>query len=169
MIAYGLPGPPRQPCCSRDRLSDGQDNNAAVLGRAVDRARSLSLAGGFLPRPVPDRAQDQPIAHGDRPTALHAGIRACRRLEWPRPGRLYAVVRELRFARYGLALPRLLSEESGNCRRIDAAAAADRLSDRLRHGARSPPLAAGGVRIGGTAVLDIVPDPHLCVDQHSPT
>ena len=43
---------------------------------------------------------------------------------------------------------------------------ADRLSARLRHRARAAPPAAAAGDAGGAAVLDLVPDPHLCLDQH---
>ena len=43
---------------------------------------------------------------------------------------------------------------------------ADRLSDRLRHGAAAAALAGRGDDAGDRAVLDLVPDPHLCLDQH---
>src|SRR5215813_7527880 len=140
-----------------------------MLGRAVDRARSLSLACRLLPPPVPDRTQDQPLAYGDRPAALHARIRFRRQLERLRTSALRTLVRKLRLARFRLALPRVLSQEPRSRGRIDAAAAADRLSDRLRHGARPAALAADHIRLGGATVLDIVPDPHLRVDQHPAT
>ena len=43
---------------------------------------------------------------------------------------------------------------------------ADRLSHRLRHGAAAAALAGRGDDAGDRAVLDLVPDPHLCLDQH---
>ena len=43
---------------------------------------------------------------------------------------------------------------------------ADRLSHRLRHGAAAAALAADRDDAGDRAVLDLVPDPHLCLDQH---
>ena len=43
---------------------------------------------------------------------------------------------------------------------------ADRLSHRLRHGALAAALAADRHDARHRAVLDLVPDPHLCLDQH---
>jgi hypothetical protein len=44
----------------------------------------------------------------------------------------------------------------------------DRLSHRLWHGAVAEALAGGGAGAGDPAVLDLVPDPHLRLDQHPP-
>ena len=44
--------------------------------------------------------------------------------------------------------------------------AADRLSGRLCARARAAPLAGRAGAAGGAAVLDLVPDPRLCVDEH---
>ena len=41
------------------------------------------------------------------------------------------------------------------------------VSARLWHCARAKAVAAGAVHAGSAAVLDLVPDPHLCLDQHS--
>ena len=43
---------------------------------------------------------------------------------------------------------------------------ADRLSHRLWHGAAAAALAKRGDDAGDRAVLDLVPDPDLCLDQH---
>ena len=43
---------------------------------------------------------------------------------------------------------------------------ADRLSHRLRHGAAAAALAGHRDDAGDRAVLDLVPDPDLCLDQH---
>ncbi len=43
---------------------------------------------------------------------------------------------------------------------------AHRLPDRLRHGAAAAALAAACDDAGHRAVLDLVPYPHLCVDEH---
>src|SRR5581483_12172158 len=66
----------------------------------------------------------------------------------------------------GLAVPALLSQEPRDCGRVDGAAAALRLSHRLRHRARATALARHPRTAGNPAVLDVVPDPHLCLDQH---
>jgi hypothetical protein len=54
------------------------------------------------------------------------------------------------------------------CRRrgLDLDPAVDRLSHRLRHGAAAAALAERRDDAGDRAVLDLVPDPHLCLDQH---
>ena len=49
---------------------------------------------------------------------------------------------------------------------LDRASAAHRLPDRLRHGAGAAAPAAAAVHAGGAAVLDLVPDPHLCLGEH---
>ena len=43
---------------------------------------------------------------------------------------------------------------------------ADRLSHRLRHGAAAAEMAGHRNDAGDRAVLDLVPDPDLCLDQH---
>ena len=49
---------------------------------------------------------------------------------------------------------------------LDRDPARDRLSHRLRHGAAAAALAGRRDDAGDRAVLDLVPDPHLCLDQH---
>ena len=49
---------------------------------------------------------------------------------------------------------------------LDPDAAADRLPHRLWHGAAAAALAGHRDDAGDRAVLDLVPDPHLCLDQH---
>ena len=49
---------------------------------------------------------------------------------------------------------------------LDLDPAADRLSHRLWHGAAAAALAGDRDDAGDRAVLDLVPDPHLCLDQH---
>ena len=49
---------------------------------------------------------------------------------------------------------------------VDGDPALDRLSDGLRHRARTARAAADPGDGGDSAVLDGVPDPHLCLDQH---
>ena len=138
------------------------------MGRTAGRARPLSLARRLLSRSLPDRAEDQPVAHGDRAAALHARVRSGRGLGGLESVRCRAFVRELRLHRLRLALPRLLSQESRDRRLLDRAAAPDRLPARLWHRARAEALAARAVHAGRAAVLDVVSDPHLCVDQHPP-
>ena len=48
----------------------------SLLGRAARGARPLSLARALLPRAVPDRAQDQPVAARDRAAALRSRARS---------------------------------------------------------------------------------------------
>ena len=49
-------------------------------------------------------------------------------------------------------------------RHLDRAVVADGLSDRLRNGARARATSRIAGRAGHPAVLDELPDPHLCVD-----
>ena len=49
-------------------------------GRRLAIAHPGALARRVLPRAVPDRAEDQPVADGDRAAALCAGARSRRRL-----------------------------------------------------------------------------------------
>src|SRR6266851_4291067 len=150
------------------RVFNEDADATSIMGRAAHRARPLSLARRVLPRPVPDRPEDQPVAHGGRAAALRARARSGRRLG--RSARLprRAVVRELRVHRLRLALSRLLSQEPRSRRGLDAAAAPDRFSARLRHRAGASSLAAGTVHAGRAAVLDVVPHSHLRLGQYSP-
>ena len=59
--------------------------------------------------------------------------------------------------------------QSRHCARLDRDAADARLSDRLRHGARAAALAAASVHADRAAVLDVVPDPRLCLDDDPAT
>src|SRR5262249_25270001 len=122
-----------------------------------------------VPSAVADGGQDQLVAHGNRPAAVYARLRSCRRLGGSQAGLVRTIVRELRLARFRLALSGFLSQEPGGGGRLDPAAAADRLPARLRNGARPATLAADRVRAGGAAVLDVIPDPHLRLDQHPST
>src|SRR5882757_5556323 len=138
------------------------------MGRTAGRARPLCLARRVLPRAVPDRAQDQPVADDDRAAALYAGVRSRCRMGRPQGISLRAVAGELHVHRLRLALSRFLSEEPRSCGDLDPVAAPDRLPARLWRVARAAALATDAVHAGGAAVLDLVPDPHLCLDQHSP-
>ena len=92
----------------------------------------------LLPRAVPDRAQDQPVADRDRAAALYAGVRSRRRLAGLEAILRRAVARQLRAARLRLALSRVLSASSLEIAAVSTAILlADRLSARLRHGARA--------------------------------
>ena len=64
------------------------------------------------------------------------------------------------------ALSLVLSQEPQGRGGLDAPSAAHRLCDRLWHGARAARPAAAARHPGGPAVLDVVPDPRLCLDQH---
>ena len=129
---------------------------------------ALSVARRLFPGAVPDRAQDQPVADGDRAAALHAGARSRRRLGGLRGLRRRAVVRQLR-----ARSPRTRSISRPICAACEIAAvstadpAADRLSASPTRMARAPRrLQAGAGDAGDAAVLDLVPDPRLCLDQH---
>ena len=78
------------------------------------------------------------------------------------------VVQQLCPTGFRLALCRVLSSQPWIAVVLDRALAADRLSARLRHGARAAALAAGAVHAGRAAVLDLIPDPRLCLDDHPP-
>ena len=60
----------------------------------------------------------------------------------------------------------VLSAQPRRRRGLDRDPARDRLSHRLRHGAAAAALAGHRDDAGDRAVLDLVPDPHLCLDQH---
>ena len=77
-----------------------------------------------------------------------------------------AELRQLHLADRGRALLQRLCLERRHRGDLDLPHAAGRLSHRLRHGARAghhPPDAADA---GHPAVLDLVPDPRLCLDRH---
>ena len=62
-----------------DAMSDAHPNSAAAAGRWGPAPRRPAFPylwlGAVLPRAVPDRAQDQPVADRDRAAALHPGAR----------------------------------------------------------------------------------------------
>src|SRR3954447_18212122 len=138
------------------------------MGGTAGGARPLPLAPRLLPRSLPDRDEDQPVADGDRAAALHASVRTGRRLGGFESFRRWPVIRKLRLPRFRLALSVLVSQESRSRRVLNSASAPDRLSARLRHRARAEALAACAVRPGRAAVLDVVSDPYLCVGEHPP-
>src|SRR5262249_23655620 len=146
-------------------------HEAAAAALAPDRPGhldTLRLAPGLFLVAVPDRAQDELIAERDRAASLHACLRPFVRLE-RRDGVLRRLVAgKFHFSRLRPALRRLLHEEPANCRLLHAAAAADRLSDRLCNDPRATTLAGRARRSRHSSVLDLFPDPHLCLDEHSP-
>ena len=129
--------------------------------------RALSVAAVLLPRPLHHRLQDFAVADGDRHAALHAGLQSCRR-HWRLLRRSSG---ELSFDNYvwltedALYFNAYVSSVviAGD---LDLPGAAGRLSDRLRHGARAGVAAADAADAGHPAVLDLVPDPRLCLDRH---
>src|SRR5687768_7104667 len=135
------------------------------MGTATCRLHSLSMARAVLCRSVPDRLQAQPVADGAGAAALYARARSVRRTFGVAGVRPRVIVRELRASGVRLDLPLVLSAKPRDCADLDDAAAADRLSDRLRDGARAAPLAAAAVHADRAAVLDVVPDPRLCLDD----
>ena len=157
---------------ARHPLPASGERERAAQGRArppKNRPRPLSplsLAGRLLPRPVPDRAQDQLRANRDRHAALRAGARSRRRPRWAQSLRARADARRLPPHRVGPALSRLVRQEPRRRRALHRAAARARLSHGLRHRAQPAPLAAALGDGGGAAVLDLVPHPRLCLDQH---
>ena len=82
-------------------------------------------------------------------------------------GRARAIVaRQFQAAVIGQSLHPVLFAQPHRRAGLDRDPAADRLSHRLRHGAAAAALAADCDDAGDRAVLDLVPDPHLCLDQH---
>ena len=160
--ARGAPG-------SRPTIAWCWSNERAAHLRAacaLRRDRALCLDGAVLPGAVRIRAEDQPVADRDRAAALYAGVRFRRGKRRHQGSLRRAVARQFPAARLRQSLSLLLSAQSRRRRDIDRDPAPDRLSHRLRHGAAAAALAAGRDDAGHRAVLDLVPDPHLCLDQH---
>ena len=109
------------------------------LGPAAGDSHPGALARRVLPGAVPDRAEDQPVADGDRAAALCAGARSRRRLAGRAGFRRRAVVRQLQNPRLRLALSDVLSAQPGDRGAVHGDPAADRLSDRLWHRADAAP------------------------------
>ena len=93
----------------------------------------------FFACAVPDRAEDQPVADRDRAAALHAAARPCRRLAGHPRFLCRPDVGQLRTARLRRDLSDVLPAQPRDRCALDAAAAADRLSGRLRHRTRAAP------------------------------
>ena len=74
--------------------------------------------------------------------------------------------RHLSAARVRPDLSVFVSQEPEDRRHLHRHPAADRLSDRLWHRALAAPAAAAAGHGRGAAVLDLVPDPRLCLDQY---
>ena len=120
----------------------------------------------FFLVPLPDRPQDQPVADRDRAAALCAGARPRGRL-----GRLQELPRRPRPRQ----LSRRSSPTSSTARPISGASRSRRVDrDPARSSAIRSPTAWRARRsacrragdAGDPAVLDLVPDPRLRLDQH---
>src|SRR5262249_47044200 len=128
----------------------------------------VSLARGVLPRAFHHRAQDQPVAVGAGAAALYPGARSRRGLAGAEGLRNAAVAGLIPVAWFRFHLFAVVSEKPAGGRDFHRASFRSRLPDRLWNGARTEGLAAHAGDGGRAAVLDVVSDPHLCVDQYSP-
>ena len=153
---------------SRNRADAMKPSSREMLVLAkARRPHSLCVARRVLPRAVPDRAQDQPVADRDRAAALYADIRSRRRLARRAKFLRRSFARQLRLSRHRSALHFVLCEEPADRGILDAASARHRLSDRLRHHAHAAAGAGDTGRARHPAVLDVVSHPHLCLDEYS--
>src|SRR6185312_4580219 len=134
--------------------------------RPPDGPHPLSLARGLFPRALRHRGEDQPVADGDGAAAIHAGTRRVGGMGRRQAIRRATLARLVSAARLRRALSQFVSEKPRGRGRLDGAAHADRLSARLRHCAVPTRPAAASGDAGGAAVLDVVPDPRLRLDQH---
>src|SRR5262249_1507691 len=139
-----------------------------LAGPAPGRAGAVPVARRLLPRPLPDRSQDQPVADDHRPAALCAGARSGRRPAGLARVPLRPLARELRLAPRRPALSLRLPQEPRGRRPVHPDPAGPRLCARLWPLARATAAAAAADDPGGAAVLDVVPDPRLRLDQHPP-
>ena len=137
-----------------------------IVGEARG-AGALSVARRVLPRAVPDRAQDQPVADGDRAAALCAGARSRGRLaghQGLRRRRCRSTTTR-RLASDDLYLfSYLRASTSRRCRPRSCCCAAFRIAYAMARAPRrlQPVL----LMLDRAAVLDVVPHPRLCLDQH---
>src|SRR5437868_977859 len=133
---------------------------------ALCRHRTIPLDGAVLPRAVRIRAEDQLVADRDRATALSARVRFRRRMGGDQGGLRSALAGQFQAAGLGQSLHQLLPAQPRRRGDLDIDPAVDRLPDRLRHGAAAATLAGNCDDAGNHSVLDLVPDPHLCLDQY---
>src|SRR5215472_4080042 len=134
--------------------------------RAARRVGAVSLAHRLPPPAVPHRPQDQPVAERDRAAALPSGVRPRGGLGRHQGFHRRPRLRQFRNPCLRQHLPFVLSQKPRGGLRRDRDPAGDRLSDRLWHGARAAARAGRARDAGDPAVLDLVPDPRLHLDQH---
>src|SRR5882757_1926218 len=147
-------------CWSNERAQHFRPSGALCGGRA------LSVDGAVLSGAVRLRAEDRAVADCDCAAALHAGVRPDGRAG-SHQGRARAILAgQFQAADLGQSVHPVVSAQPGRGAGLDRDPAFDRLPDRLRHGAAAAALASHRDDAGNRAVLDLVPDPHLCLDQH---
>ena len=120
-----------------------------------------------LPRAVRHRAQDQPVADGDRAAALYAGARSRRRLAGPagflRRG-FRSTITACSAPTRSICSSYLKSLQVAGVSTAILLLIGYPIAYGIARAPRAPAAAAG--HAGGAAVLDLVPDPRLCLDQH---
>jgi putrescine transport system ATP-binding protein len=129
------------------------------------RDRALSLDGAVLPGALWFRVEDRLVANRHRAAALCSGVRS-RAGTSNDQGRGRIVAGQFQAAAFGQSLCVFVSAQPGRRRDFERDAAGDRLSHSLRHGAAAAAMAGGGDDAGHRAILDLVPDPYLRLDQH---
>src|SRR3954469_25424694 len=132
--------------------------------RALCRDHALSLDGAVLPGAVRLRAEDRAVADRDRAAALHAGVRCNGRPRSHQGGARAIVTGQFQAADLGQSLHPVVSAQPAGRAVLHRHAAPDRLPRGLWHGAAAATLAGDRDDAGDCAVLDLVPDPHLCLD-----
>src|SRR5579872_869687 len=133
---------------------------------AACRGCALSVDGSVFSGAISVRPEDQPVADRDRTAALCAGVRFERRMGSGEGGPGRTLTGQFQAAGFRRPLPRVLFAQPPGGRGLDIDLAPDRLSNRLRHGATFVARAGNRNDAGDRAVLDLVVDPHLCLDQY---
>src|SRR5215472_6602742 len=149
-----------------DRIANAWSGQQTKPGGAESRVGALSVARHFFSGALRYRVQDQLVANRYSTTPVPAGDRSLCGVGGIERFCSAVVARYLWSHWHRPAVSYVLFKKPGGCGNFDRPPARTWLSDRVRDGARAAGLAAHPGDGSGVAVLDIVFDSGICLDQY---